>query len=73
MSNLHIPPKTWLEELFETEFCAECHGDAEHHDAIPLLGNWFARCRHSPADDGTPHPVVQAFHRAAGRPELACA
>jgi hypothetical protein len=45
MSNLHIEPKVWLAELFECEFCYECHGDVEDHDAIPFLGNWFARCK----------------------------
>lgn len=73
MSNLHIPPKTWLDELFETEFCSECGGDAEHHTALPVLGNWFARCDFPP-DDTKPtaplHPTVAAFHQAAGRHEL---
>ena len=44
MSNLHIAPEKWLEEMFECEYCAECGGDAEDHTAIPFLGNWFARC-----------------------------
>jgi hypothetical protein len=79
MSNLTIPPADWLAELFEFEYCAECGGDAEHHTAIPFLGNWFARCDyppndtadHLPGDDGGPlhecerfHPTIRAFHRA---------
>lgn len=53
----------FLTELFECEYCAECSGDAEHHDAAPFLGNWFARCRYAPDDDGNPHPVVKEFRR----------
>lgn len=45
MGNLSIPPAEWLKEQFEYEYCAECGGDAEDHDAIPFLGNWFARCK----------------------------
>jgi hypothetical protein len=44
MSNLHISPEIWLKEMFEYEYCAECAGDAEHHTAVPFVGNWFARC-----------------------------
>lgn len=40
-----IDAAEWLEALFEFELCEECGGDAEDHDAVPLLGNWFARCR----------------------------
>jgi hypothetical protein len=47
MSNLAIDPDVWLEELFEYEYCGECHGDAPHHDAIGFLDNWFARCKES--------------------------
>lgn len=64
MSNLTIPPHEWLAELFETEYCAECGGDACHHTAIPFLGNWFARCDHAPSDDGTPAPVIQEYRAA---------
>jgi len=43
----------FLEKLFEFEYCAECGGDVEDHDAIPMnLGHysgwqilWFARCK----------------------------
>ncbi len=45
MSNLNIPFEQWLKKLFEYEYCAECHGDAVDHDAIPFNGNWFARCK----------------------------
>ena len=51
MSNLNIPPDVWLKEQFEYEYCAECGGDAEDHDAVPLLGNWFARCKKEVVDD----------------------
>jgi hypothetical protein len=44
MSNLHLDPEVFLEELFEFEDCDECGRGPEGHDAIPLLGNWFARC-----------------------------
>jgi hypothetical protein len=44
MSNLTIPPQQWLAELFESEYCAECHGDVQDHDAAPFIGNWFAQC-----------------------------
>ena len=44
MSNLHIPPKQWLRELFECENCAECHRGARSHTAVPFMNNWFARC-----------------------------
>lgn len=52
---------TWLVELFEYEYCAECGGDAEHHTAVPLFGNWFARCDYPPDDDGNYHPVIASF------------
>lgn len=54
----------WLKELFEYEHCHCCGGDAEHHDAIEVLGNWFARCKHPILDDGSFHPVVEEFRRA---------
>lgn len=34
----------WLREQFEFEWCADCGRDHRHHTAIPILGNWFARC-----------------------------
>lgn len=45
----------FLEELFEHEYCGECGGDVEDHDAVPLdLGaygaNWFARCKPDAVD-----------------------
>jgi len=45
MGNLDIPPQQWLKEQFECEYCAECGGDVEDHDAVPFLGNWFAFCK----------------------------
>jgi hypothetical protein len=39
MSNLQTPAAEWLAETFEFEYCAECGGDAEHHTAIPFMGN----------------------------------
>lgn len=63
MTNLTTPAKVWLAETFEFEYCAECAGDACHHTAVPVFGNWFARCDYAPSDDGTPHPVIRQFHR----------
>jgi hypothetical protein len=62
VSNLATPAAQWLAELFECEYCAECGGDAQHHTAVPFLGNWFARCNF-PADDyaGTLHPTIATF------------
>lgn len=59
MSNLHIPPGLWLRDLFWSEYCDECGGDVQHHEAIPVMGNWFARCRF-PSDErtGDMHPEV---------------
>jgi hypothetical protein len=42
-------PEQFLEELFQCEYCAECGGDADDHDAIinfPMEGLFFAHCRH---------------------------
>jgi hypothetical protein len=39
-------PAEWLAKQFECELCPECGGDAQDHDVIPILGNWFAQCRH---------------------------
>lgn len=66
MSNLNIPAAQWLADQFEFECCEECHGDAEHHTAVPFMGNWFARCDYPLTEDaaGTPHPVVAAHHSA---------
>jgi hypothetical protein len=77
MSNLTIPPAQWLAELFACEYCAECGGDAQHHTAVPFLGNWFARCDYTLTDaqlDAVPddapqsafwHPVIAAYRKAA--------
>lgn len=31
-------------------YCDECGGDAEDHDAVEFMGNWFARCKMGPRD-----------------------
>lgn len=61
MSNLPTPADEWLREQFEHEYCAECHGDERDHDAIPFLGNWFARC-HVDAVDRRDDDAVMADH-----------
>lgn len=45
MNTLTIHADTWLAELFEYEYCEECHGDTRDHDVIDVMGNWFARCK----------------------------
>lgn len=42
------PAAEWLAEQFEFEWCAECGRDHRHHTALPILGNWFARCDREP-------------------------
>lgn len=41
---------TWEQfstELFEYEYCHECYGDAEDHEAcIGPFGLWFAKCKY---------------------------
>lgn len=44
-------PQQWLGRLFEFEYCPECGGDAEDHEVCLVLGNYFARCKHSPFAD----------------------
>jgi hypothetical protein len=63
--NLNVPPTIWLKELFEFEFCSECGGDAQHHTAVPVMGNWFARCDYPNEDypDEDFHPVITKFRR----------
>ena len=61
MGNLNEPTNKWLKRLFADEFCAECGGDAEHHTAIPFMGNWFARCDYPPSENGDQHPVVRKY------------
>lgn len=63
--NLSTPPAEWLHELFAFEYCEECGGDAEHHTAVPFMGNWFARCDCPCSDEGEPHPVIQKFRAEA--------
>ena len=59
------PWDEWVVELFDSEFCAECGGDAEHHEPWIFMGNWFAHCIYPPGDDdsGTWHPVIADFRR----------
>ena len=63
--SMNEPPDEWLRRLFEFEFCPECGGDAEDHDVILVLGNYFARCKRSPFADTTgsvrpiPSPIEQ--------------
>jgi len=55
----------WLERQFEFEYCAECHGDAQHHTVVPVpgIGNWFALCKYPPSKETNweIHPVIKAF------------
>lgn len=55
------PFADFVARLFEFEYCDECGGDAEHHSPVVVHGLWFARCVWPPSDDGTFHPVIQAF------------
>ena len=61
LGNLSTHPNEWLEQQFECEYCAECGGDAQHHTAVPFLGNWFARCDYPSDDDGAMHDVIREF------------
>lgn len=38
-------PEEWLERLFEFEYCSECGRDADEHEVVGILGNYFARCK----------------------------
>ena len=58
MSNLSIPSREWLKEQFEYECCDECGGGTEDHDAVPLLGNWFARCKKERAEEPAENETV---------------
>ena len=40
-----ISPHDWLEMMFEFEYCDECHGDEKDHEAITVMGNYFAVCK----------------------------
>ena len=66
---MDTPPCRWLRELFEWELCAECGGDARHHTAVPLLGNWFARCDYPPTEDGEYDPTSREYRKAEGYDE----
>lgn len=56
-------PMDWLAALFRYEYCVECGGDAEHHTAVPFMGNPFARCDYPPSDAGEWHPIIVAYRR----------
>ena len=49
--NLNEDPQEWMQRLFEFEYCAECGRDHRHHTAVPVMGNWFARCDLPPVID----------------------
>ena len=51
-SNLSEDPQEWLARQFEFEWCPECGRDHRHHTAVPLAGNWFARCDLAPVYEG---------------------
>ena len=70
MSNLDTPAAEWLADLFEFEYCADCGGDADHHTAVPLHGNWFAQCKFPRDDDGNYHPVIQTFRDALDEADI---
>ncbi len=43
-----VDKNIWLEELFEFDYCSECHGDIEDHNVIiDILGNYFAKCKNN--------------------------
>lgn len=66
MSNLKTRPDAWLARQFECEYCAECGGDAQHHTAVPFLGNWFARCDYPRNEkSGRVHPAIRRFRALA--------
>lgn len=67
--NLNTPAEQWLKEQFEYEYCPECGGDAEHHTAVPFMGNWFARCDYPAPDDADQHPVITEFRAKADEAE----
>jgi hypothetical protein len=62
----------FLSELFEYEYCAECGGDADDHDAIIVMGNWFARCRH-PLPDLPNNQITAELERRHAQQEAGLA
>lgn len=56
----------WLERQFEDETCDECHGGAANHDAVGVLGNWFARCRKTDIDQQGPIAGTQLVEDETG-------
>jgi len=61
LDSLERTPKVFLDEYFQDSYCCECGGDSEHHTAVPLNGNWFARCDYPPTDNGDWHPIINEF------------
>lgn len=52
----------WLEEKFLDEPCPQCQGDACHHTAIEVNGEWSAICSYPPdKDTGKLHPIIANF------------
>jgi hypothetical protein len=63
VSNLSIPADQWLKEQFILHYCDECGGDTQHHTAVPVMGNWFARCDYPPDENGNRDPVIETFRK----------
>lgn len=41
----------WAQELFEFEYCEECHKGVRGHLKAIFLGNWFAYCKNPPIEE----------------------
>jgi hypothetical protein len=54
---------SFLEELFETEYCAECGGDADDHQEIEVIGNPFALCLHPLPEDMSEQEIEVELER----------
>ena len=66
---VEIPPspRAFLREIFATEYCAECAGDARHHDAVLYLGAIaFARCKYPRDESDAIHPVIRRYRSRHG-------
>ena len=55
----------FLNEYFRYSYCCECGGDAVHHTAILINGNWFVRCDFPPPANCEQHPVIAEFRADA--------
>lgn len=60
-------PQEFLERLFYDEYCAECEGDAQHHQVTYApFDKPFAFCRFPPNEDtGVFHPTILEFRKEA--------